>query len=228
MGTVLSHDILPDGSVYPVVAVPCCHGFRRDSLLNDAQDCFLKVCPCLVYRLLQKHSLATTNIQSNQNYKNNTKNLPIPRHTHTFLPIYKTMVRSHLDYAIAVRYPYKKHKIAIENVQRRTTKELPGMGDLSYIEKLKLLKLPTLAYRRLRGDMIEVYKIMHEMYDNESAPNLLKWEDVSLRSGNRGYSLKLFTQRPKINLRKNAFPLRVAEPWHSLPNSVIQARSILI
>ena len=92
-----------------------------------------------------------------------------------------------------------KYKIAIENVQRRATKELPGMRDI-YIERLKLLKLPTLAYRRLRGDMMEVYKIVHEMCDNESALNLLKWEDVTLRSGNRGHSLKLFTQRAKINL----------------------------
>ena len=105
-------------------------------------------------------------------------------------------------------------------------KKLPGMRYLSYIERLKLLKLPTLAYRRLRGDMTEVYKIMHELYDNESAPNLLKWEDVTLRSGNRGHSLKIFIQRAKINFRKNAFPLRVAEPWNSLPNSVIQGRSI--
>ena len=48
---------------------------------------------------------------------------------HTFLP----MVRSHLDYAMAVWHPYKiKHKIALENIQRRATKELPGMRDLSY------------------------------------------------------------------------------------------------
>ena len=31
---------------------------------------------------------------------------------HTVLPFYKTMVRSHLDYAMAVWHPYKiKHKI---------------------------------------------------------------------------------------------------------------------
>ena len=79
------------------------------------------------------------------------------------------MVRSHLDYFITVWYPNKmKHKIAIENIQKRATKELHGMRDLSYIERLKLLKLPTLAYRWLRGDMIKVYKIMHELYDNES------------------------------------------------------------
>ena len=94
---------------------------------------------------------------------------------HTCLPLYKTMVRSHLDYAMAVWHPYKiKHKIALENIQGRATKELPGVRDLSYIERLKLLKLPTLAYRRLRGDMIEVYKIIHNMYSHESVPNLLK------------------------------------------------------
>ena len=56
------------------------------------------------------------------------------------------MVRSHLDldYAMAAWHPYKiKHKIALENIQRRATKELPGMRDLSYVERLKL---PTLAY----------------------------------------------------------------------------------
>ena len=51
----------------------------------------------------------------------------------TFLPLYKTMVRRHLDYAIAVWYPYKKHITGIENVQRRATKELPGMKNLTYI-----------------------------------------------------------------------------------------------
>ena len=122
---------------------------------------------------------------------------------HTFLPLYKTMVRSHLDYAIAVWHPYKiKHKIALENIQRRATKELPGMRDLSYIERLKLLKLPTLASLRLRGDMIEVYTIIHNIYDHESVPHMLKNNEISQRTGNRGHSLKLFTQRAKLNLKK--------------------------
>ena len=50
---------------------------------------------------------------------------------HTFLPLYKTMVGSHLDYAMAVWHPYKiKHKIALENIQRRTTKELPEVANI--------------------------------------------------------------------------------------------------
>ena len=131
---------------------------------------------------------------------------------HTFLPLYKTMVRSHLDYAMAVWHPYKiKHKIALENIQRRATKELPGMRDLPYIQRLKLLKLPTLAHRRLRGHMIEVYKIIH-IYDHKFVPNLLKNKEISQRTGNRGHSLKLFTQRAKLNIGKNVFQIRITEP----------------
>ena len=67
---------------------------------------------------------------------------------HNFVPLYKALVRSHLDYAISIWSPYKqKYKDAIENVQRRATKNLPGMKDISYQEKLERLKLPTLTYR---------------------------------------------------------------------------------
>ena len=33
---------------------------------------------------------------------------------------------------------------------------VPGLGDKFYEDRLKDLKLPTLTYRRIRGDMIEV------------------------------------------------------------------------
>ena len=44
----------------------------------------------------------------------------------------------------------------IENIQRRATKLIPGLSDLSYEDRLHRLKLPSLSYRRSRGDMIEV------------------------------------------------------------------------
>ena len=73
-----------------------------------------------------------------------------------FPPLFKALVRSHLEYASSVWSPYKqKHKEAIEKVQRRATKQLPGMKDISYQERLEILKLPTLVYRITRGDMIE-------------------------------------------------------------------------
>ena len=47
--------------------------------------------------------------------------------------------------------------------------------------------------------MTEVYKIIHNSYNHESVPNLLKNNEISQRTGNRGHSLKLFTLllRPK-------------------------------
>ena len=56
------------------------------------------------------------------------------------------------------------------NVQRRAMKMIPGLKDLSYPEWLRALKLPTLVYRRLRGDMIETYKVIRKVYDTEAAP----------------------------------------------------------
>ena len=51
-----------------------------------------------------------------------------------------------------------KHIESIEGVQRRATKMIPELKHLSYPERLKKLKLPTMAYRRARGDIIEVLK----------------------------------------------------------------------
>ena len=52
----------------------------------------------------------------------------------------------------------------------------------------------------------------------------MKNNEISQRTGNRGHSLKLFTQRAKLNLRKNIFPIRITEPWNSLPDTVVTAK----
>ena len=75
--------------------------------------------------------------------------------TKTFSQLFRALVRPHLEYAQAVWQPYKRmHIDAIERVQRRATKKVQGLHDLEYPERLNRLGLPTLAFRRLRGDMI--------------------------------------------------------------------------
>ena len=84
------------------------------------------------------------------------------------------MVRSHLEYANKVWSPYKQYLIEeVEKVQKRTTKLIHGCKHLPYAEILKYLKLPTLKYRRHRGDIIETYKIIHRLYDTAVAPSLM-------------------------------------------------------
>ncbi len=77
-----------------------------------------------------------------------------------FLKLYISLVRPHLEYGNPIWYPrYVKDIIIIENVQRRASKMIPDIKDKPYTERFKYLNLPTLAYRRLRGDMVETYKI---------------------------------------------------------------------
>jgi hypothetical protein len=81
-----------------------------------------------------------------------------------FIPLYKKMVRTQLDYASALWAQYEhKHIDKIENVQKRATKQIPGMKNLPYEERLRKLELPTLSYIRLRGDMIEVVVNVHSL-----------------------------------------------------------------
>ena len=79
---------------------------------------------------------------------------------YTFCLLYKALVRPHVEYAHSVWYPYKKCDITdIEKVQKRATKLIISLKNCSYKERLKILNLLTLKYRRLRGDMIDVFKI---------------------------------------------------------------------
>ena len=59
----------------------------------------------------------------------------------------------------------EKDIIAIERIQRRSTKLVSNVRDLPYIERLKTLKLPSLSYRRFIGDMIEVFKLLNKLED---------------------------------------------------------------
>ena len=81
-----------------------------------------------------------------------------------FLNLYKTMVMTHIEHAMQVwSHQYKKDKIIFENVQRRATRLVKSIKHPSYSERLKSMGLPTLEYCRERADMIQVYKILHDI-----------------------------------------------------------------
>ena len=68
------------------------------------------------------------------------------------LPLYKTIVRPHLEYCIqAMRTDHKKDIYIQDRVQRRSTKMITGLRDHSYEDRLKECRLTTLETRRLRS-----------------------------------------------------------------------------
>ena len=111
----------------------------------------------------------------------------------------------------------------IEAVQRRCTRQLPGFSDLTYPERLKKLNLPTLSYRRIRGDMIETYKLLNEeCYDPRVSGILTEVVD----GNTRGHSKKLFMKRAETGIRKNVFSIRVVKLWNSLPENIVSAPNV--
>jgi ribonuclease P/MRP protein subunit RPP40 len=79
-----------------------------------------------------------------------------------FVSLYKSLVRPHLEYAVNVWSPYRLAYIEdLEKVQMRATKLIHKIKKMPYAERLKRLKLPTMKYRRLRGDTIETFKVVH-------------------------------------------------------------------
>ena len=75
----------------------------------------------------------------------------------TMRSLYTSLVRPHLEYANVVWSPRLLKDIKlIESVQRRATKIIPGMKDKDYAARLKEFKIPSMNYRRERGDMIKV------------------------------------------------------------------------
>ena len=120
----------------------------------------------------------------------------------SFLILYKGFVRCHIEFANSVWNPYKLGVIKdLEKVQKRATKCIKGFSRISYSDRLKKLNLPTLKYRRLRGDMIEVYKILSSLYTPDIAPELAK----NVNSVTRGNNLKLLVRRSRLDLRKFSF-----------------------
>ena len=140
----------------------------------------------------------------------------------SFITLYKSMVRSHLEYADSVWSPHKVGLIEeLEKVQKRATKIFQNCKNKKYMDRLKFLGIPTLVYRRHRGDMIEVYKILHGVHDNVG-PQLTRVE------GNitRGHSMRLKVNRCRYDIRKYSFSNRIVNVWNSLPEEVVTACSV--
>ncbi len=138
------------------------------------------------------------------------------------VPLYKSLVRPHLEYGVEVWSPKLKRNIRLlESVQRRATKLIPEISDLPYEERLKHLKLPSLVYRRHRGDVIQVFKYMNNIW--ETSDELLTQLD---ESRTRGHSHKLYKERWEAAVRGQFFSIRVVNLWNSLPDYVINSKDV--
>ncbi|KAK4814469.1 LOW QUALITY PROTEIN: hypothetical protein QYF61_018987 [Mycteria americana] len=138
------------------------------------------------------------------------------------IPLYSALVRPHLEYCVQFWAPqYKRDMDILERVQRRATNMIKGLERLLYEERLRAPQLFSSEKRRLREDLINVYK-----YLNGGA----KRTEPRYFSGvqTRGNGHKLKHRRFHLNIRKHFFTVRVTEHWHRLPREVVEPPSLEI
>ncbi|XP_059818932.1 uncharacterized protein LOC132390340 [Hypanus sabinus] len=145
------------------------------------------------------------------------------RSKEVLLQLYRALVRPHLGYCVQFWSPYlRKDILAIEGVQRRFTRLIPGMAGLSYVERLEQLGLYTLGFRRMRGDLIETYKIIKGLDTLEAGSMFLLMGE----SRTRGHSLRMRGRPFTTEMRKNLFTQRVVDLRNALPQKAVEAKSL--
>ena len=136
---------------------------------------------------------------------------------------FNAYVRPALEYGSVTWSPWLiKDITALESVQRRFTKRLPGMKDLTYHQRLSRLGMDSLELRRVRADLIFMYKLVFGLIDVDTS-NLFV-----LRSDNicRGHQFKLYLPHCKTAARYNFLNHRVSRVWNSLSGNEVDFASL--
>ena len=137
--------------------------------------------------------------------------------------LYKAIVRPKIEYCVQAWSPnLEKDKLLLEKVQRRATKMIEGFGRLSYDERLRRAGLTTLEERRIRGDLIETFKMVKGI----SKVDHTKFFSISENNRTRGNSYKLEKKQCNTNIRSSFFSQRIVNHWNGLPEEVVSAESV--
>ena len=140
------------------------------------------------------------------------------------LKMFNVFVRPKVEYASSVWNSFYQMDInKIEQVQRRFTKRLAGLANFSYPERLNILNIQSLEARRLRADLIYVYKLLHNIVSSDYKQFFTLKDSVT-----RGHNWSLVKPNCKIDCLKFSFAHRVINPWNSLPRDMVNALNIEI
>ena len=104
------------------------------------------------------------------------------------------------------------------------TKLIPGLRDLRYEERLKECGLTTLETRRLRGDQIEVFKILNG-YENIDFNIFFEIKESKIT---RGHNYTLVKKLSRLDVRKYSFSQRTINVWNKLSTDCVHASSVNI
>ena len=147
------------------------------------------------------------------------------RDASTMTSLYKSFVRPYLEYGSVIWGPhFKEDQKKIEGVQRRATKIISGMHNLTYEERLEALNLPSLAFRRDTADMHTCYKIIKGIVRIDPKEIFT----FAPSRATRGHDKRLLRTKATKLFRINSFSQRVIKNWNRLPQDTINSSSLNI
>jgi hypothetical protein len=139
----------------------------------------------------------------------------------TMLTLYKSLVRSHLEYCCPLWNPNKLGDIQLlEGVQRTFTSKISGVKHLDYWSRLKALNLMSLQRRRERYIILQMWKILHGQCPNDLAIQFLE----PSRHGIKAKVPKLNRSSSQRHQSKYDTSFAVIGPrlWNTIPSSLPQ------
>jgi hypothetical protein len=140
------------------------------------------------------------------------------RDPHLLFRAFTVYVRPIIEYCSPVWSPvYKKDIFKLEAVQRRFTKKLQGLSRLTYAERLVILNANTLELRRLKQDILTMYKVFNGLL----VLNISEFFELS-RVHTRGHKFKLIKPSCINNARAFSFACRRIDCWNSLPADILK------
>ena len=146
--------------------------------------------------------------------------------------LYKSIIRPHLEFASCIWAPKHQYNIQrLEKVQQRATRMVPELRNFTYEQRLCILKLETLSYRRMRSDLIEAYRIIsgqHEVDTNcycSLCPTKAMLSTPNCTTTTRGNSKKLQIHNA-TKARQHFFDNRIAKFWNDLPESAVCSENV--
>ena len=138
---------------------------------------------------------------------------------------FTTYVRPGLEYCSVAWNPMLKKDIeTLEKVQRRFTKRIPGLKDLTYCQRLAKLKLDSLELRRVRLDLIFTYKLVFGLTDLNLSDFFLLRSDTR----SRGHPYKIYLPGCSSMIRHSFFSYRAARIWNGLPKDSTNFSSLIL
>ena len=136
----------------------------------------------------------------------------------TFLSnIFKLYVRPHIEYCVEVWNPVFREDInKMERVQNKMSRLIREGSRVRPQERNARLGISSHEIRRLRGDLINIYK-----YVNKGALFTLR-DDSRLRGNDKAIRRPMFQANPK----RHSFAYRSVDEWNILPNFVVNSETL--